>query len=77
LAFKVLFLEDVATDGRIVTASGSVNQDLFWALCGGRGSTFDVVSPVTIRAFHMMSTYAATFAFSSKMPSSTRTGYPP
>lgn len=50
-ADQVLSMEVILASGRFVTASATVNSDLFWALCGGGGSTFGVVSSVVVKAF--------------------------
>ncbi|KAH9211451.1 FAD binding domain-containing protein [Leptodontidium sp. 2 PMI_412] len=47
---QVLSMEVVTADGRFVTASPTSNADLFWALSGGGGSTFGVVSSMVIKA---------------------------
>ncbi|CAZ84334.1 unnamed protein product [Tuber melanosporum] len=41
----------VTADGKHVTANECQNSDLFWALRGGGGGTFGVVTSVTIRTF--------------------------
>ncbi|KAK2762248.1 hypothetical protein FQN54_001258 [Arachnomyces sp. PD_36] len=46
LEFKV-----VTADGDLVTANEYQNEDLFWALRGGGGGTFGVVTSVTLRAY--------------------------
>lgn len=46
LAFQV-----VTADGRFLTASEEENTDLFWALRGGGGGTFGVVTSVTVKAY--------------------------
>ncbi|KAI2622129.1 FAD-binding domain-containing protein [Hypomontagnella submonticulosa] len=50
-ADQVLSMEVVTSDGRFVTASESSNPDLFWALRGGGGSTFGVVTSVVVKAY--------------------------
>lgn len=47
---QVLSMEVVTADGRFVTASSASHPDLFWALCGGGGSTYGVVTSVTVKA---------------------------
>ncbi|OTB06057.1 hypothetical protein M426DRAFT_72414 [Hypoxylon sp. CI-4A] len=49
-ADQVLSMEVVTADGRFVTASETSHPDLFWALRGGGGSTFGVVTSVVIKA---------------------------
>jgi FAD/FMN-containing dehydrogenase len=48
-ADQALAFEVVTADGRFVTADESSNSDLFWALRGGGGSTFGVVTSVIVR----------------------------
>lgn len=48
---QVLAYQVVTADGRFLTASDEENTDLFWALRGGGGSTFGVVTSVTIKAY--------------------------
>ncbi|KAL1899311.1 hypothetical protein Cpir12675_001504 [Ceratocystis pirilliformis] len=49
-ADHVLSVQMVTANGRFVTASETVNPDLFWAVCGGGGSTYGVVTSVTVKA---------------------------
>jgi len=48
-AASMLEAEVVTADGRVLVANGCQNQDLFWALRGGGGGTFGVVTRVTLR----------------------------
>ncbi|SPO03146.1 related to isoamyl alcohol oxidase [Cephalotrichum gorgonifer] len=48
-ADHVMSLEVVTADGRFVTASNTSNPDLFWALRGGGGGTYGIVTSVVIR----------------------------
>ncbi|KAL2189410.1 hypothetical protein L209DRAFT_749175 [Thermothelomyces heterothallicus CBS 203.75] len=50
-ADQVLSLEVVLPNGRFVTANEDTNPDLYWALRGAGGSTYGVVTSVTIRAY--------------------------
>lgn len=49
-AGNVLEYEVITADGEVRIANARVNPDLFFALRGGGGSTFGIVSKVTIRA---------------------------
>jgi hypothetical protein len=61
---QVVALEVVTADGRFVTATPNVNSDLYWALLGGGGGTFGIVTsavvkvhrkvPVTVSQWTMM-----------------------
>lgn len=48
-AAGLLEAEVVTADGQIRVANAATNPDLFWALKGGGGGTFGVVSKVTLR----------------------------
>jgi FAD/FMN-containing dehydrogenase len=52
-AGNLLAAEVVTAQGDIVTASASQHPDLFWALRGGGGGTFGVVSAMTFRTYPM------------------------
>ncbi|KAI0848995.1 putative oxidoreductase [Daldinia vernicosa] len=48
---NVLEFQIVLANGSLVTANDHKNQDLFWALRGGGGSTFGVVTQATLRVY--------------------------
>lgn len=50
-ADNVLELEVVTPMGKVVTANECQNEDLFWAMRGGGGSTFGVMTSVTIATY--------------------------
>ncbi|KAK5656208.1 hypothetical protein OQA88_4969 [Cercophora sp. LCS_1] len=50
-ADQVLELGVVTPTGQIVTANECTNPELFWALRGGGGSTFGILTSVTLRTF--------------------------
>ncbi len=52
----VLELEVVVADGRVLIANAFQNEDLFWALRGGGGGTFGIVSRMTLLAHSMPKT---------------------
>ncbi|KAK0628601.1 hypothetical protein B0T17DRAFT_523189 [Bombardia bombarda] len=50
-ADQVLEMEVVTPTGDIVTANECQNTDLFWAMRGGGGSTFGILTSATIKTF--------------------------
>jgi FAD/FMN-containing dehydrogenase len=58
-AGNVLEMEVVTAAGEIVTVNSDLRPDLFWALRGGGGGTFGVVTKVTMRTHDMPRTIAA------------------
>ncbi|KAL2885259.1 fad binding domain-containing protein [Ceratocystis lukuohia] len=50
-ADQVLEWDVVTSDGVHMKASRQQNEDLFWALCGGGGSTYAVVLGMTVRSY--------------------------
>ncbi|KAI0021773.1 FAD binding domain-containing protein [Xylariomycetidae sp. FL0641] len=63
-ADQVLSLEVVTADGRFVTADVHQNTDLFYALRGGGGSTYGVVTSAIVKAYPPTSLLMSTLAFS-------------
>lgn len=55
----------VTAHGELVTASGTSNPDLFWALRGGKGG-FGVVTEMTIELFAIPSLYAGSLTFAGE-----------
>ena len=51
----------VTADGAVVTASATVNPDLFWGLRGGAGGNFGVVTDLTYELVEVPVTRATTF----------------
>ncbi len=54
-AANMLEAEVVTADGRLLVANACQNQDLFWALRGGGGGTFGIVTRLTLRTYPMPS----------------------
>jgi FAD/FMN-containing dehydrogenase len=52
----MLEAEVVTADGKLLVANGCQNQDLFWALRGGGGGTFGIVTRVTLKT-HPLPSY--------------------
>ncbi|PSN64856.1 FAD-binding domain-containing protein [Corynespora cassiicola Philippines] len=63
-ADQVLELEVVTAGGELMVASPAQNQDLYWAMSGGGGSSYGVVVAVTLRAFADGVVGGASLAFS-------------
>ena len=55
-AASMLEAELVTADGKLLVANGCQNQDLFWALRGGGGGTFGVVTKLALKT-HPLPTY--------------------
>lgn len=51
----------MTADGRFVTATEDENEDLFWALRGGGGGTFGVVTSATVKAYPKLPCATLTF----------------
>jgi FAD/FMN-containing dehydrogenase len=64
-ADNVLGFEIVTPLGDFVSANSSSNTDLFWALRGGGGGTFGVVTSVTVKAYKDFPVTAASWTFDS------------
>jgi FAD/FMN-containing dehydrogenase len=63
---SMLAAEIVMADGKIVTASAQSNPDLFWALKGGGGGSFGVVSRYKFRTYPV--TKVSVFGISWNLP---------
>ncbi|KAK0631177.1 hypothetical protein B0T17DRAFT_486958 [Bombardia bombarda] len=64
-ADQVLSLEVVLPNGRFVTASEDSYPDLYWALRGGGGSTYGVVTSLVIKAYPKIPVTTMTFGFTT------------
>ncbi|KAM0285056.1 hypothetical protein ACHAO9_008887 [Fusarium lateritium] len=62
-ADQILSIEVVTANGRFVTANEEKNTDLFWALSGGGGSTYGVVTSYTVKAFPKIKAAVMSFSF--------------
>jgi hypothetical protein len=67
-AAGLLEAEVITADGKIRIANACTNPDLFWALKGGGGGTFGVVSNLTLRV-HDLPEYFGAANFTIKAPS--------
>ncbi|KAI2786471.1 hypothetical protein POX_g08857 [Penicillium oxalicum] len=64
-ADQVLAMEVVLASGRFVTVTEQSNPDLFWALRGGGGGTFGIVTSVISRVYPKVGVTLSTFSFST------------
>lgn len=64
-ADQVLSLEVVLANGRFVTVTEESDPDLFWAIRGGGGGTYGVVTSVTSRVQPKVGVTVTTFSFST------------
>jgi FAD/FMN-containing dehydrogenase len=62
-ADQVLSMEVVLPDGLFVTVSETSYPDLYWALRGGGGGTFGVVTSLVIRAYPKLPVTTLTYSF--------------
>src|SRR5438477_3116753 len=60
-AASMLEAEVVTADGRVLVANACQNQDLFWALRGGGGGTFGIVTRVALRTHPLPEHFGAVF----------------
>ncbi|WP_036169758.1 FAD-binding oxidoreductase [Massilia sp. 9096] len=60
-AASLIEAEVVTADGQVRIANRHVNPDLFWALKGGGGGTFGVVTRVTLRTHALPEFFGAAF----------------
>ncbi|KAK4238307.1 hypothetical protein C8A03DRAFT_43908 [Achaetomium macrosporum] len=62
---QVLSIDVVLPNGRFVTASETQNTDLFWAIRGGGGSTFGVVTGLTVKVYPKMTFSGVTWTITT------------
>ncbi|MAD84572.1 MAG: hypothetical protein CL912_16560 [Deltaproteobacteria bacterium] len=65
-ADHIASLSVVLPSGRYITATPTQNHDIYWALCGGGGSTVGVVTSVTVKAYPDIPVTVFQFSFSAK-----------
>ncbi|KAH6664458.1 hypothetical protein B0J14DRAFT_246120 [Halenospora varia] len=70
---SVLSMQVVTADGRFVTADSETNEDLFWALRGGGGATFGVVTSIVMKAFPPINVTNSALAFTTSTVSDVET----
>jgi FAD/FMN-containing dehydrogenase len=60
-AASLLEAEVVTADGQVRIANAHTNPDLFWAIKGGGGGTFGVVTRMTLRTHELPETFGGVF----------------
>lgn len=63
-ADQILSFQVVTADGQFLTASPTENIDLFWAIRGGGGSAFGIVTSMVVKAFKDIETTVGTLGWS-------------
>ncbi|KAJ7268345.1 putative isoamyl alcohol oxidase [Mycena rebaudengoi] len=63
---QTLEFEVITTQGVLVHASPTENQDLYWALSGGGAGTYGIVWSVTVKAFQELPVSIASINFTSE-----------
>lgn len=64
-ADQVLALEVVLPSGRFISVDENHSPDLFWALRGGGGSTFGIVTSLVVRAYPKIPVSTLTYSVST------------
>jgi hypothetical protein len=64
-ADQVVALEVVTASGRFLTATPAVNQELYWAILGGGGGTFGIVTSAIVKVHEQVPVTASIFNFTS------------
>ncbi|KAK4148374.1 hypothetical protein C8A00DRAFT_39073, partial [Chaetomidium leptoderma] len=62
---QVLSLQVVTADGRYMTADPQENQDLFFAMRGGGGSTYGIITSAIVKAHPQINLTIASFGFTT------------
>ncbi|EMD95578.1 hypothetical protein COCC4DRAFT_35376 [Bipolaris maydis ATCC 48331] len=62
---QVLALEVVLASGRFVTATPEVNSDLYWALLGGGGGTFGIVTSAIVKVHRQVPVTTSTWTIAT------------
>ncbi|KAL4898509.1 hypothetical protein BDV59DRAFT_190246 [Aspergillus ambiguus] len=65
----------VTANGNVLTANACQNEDIFWAIRGGGGGTFGIITSVTVNAYKMPSFAMTGVDISSKNGTSARDWY--
>jgi FAD/FMN-containing dehydrogenase len=66
-ADSVLVFEMVTADGRLVRASANDNSDLYWALRGGGGGSFGIVTGMEIKLYPVSTVFGGNLIYPANM----------
>lgn len=62
---QVVALEVVTASGRFVTATPKVNEDLYWAMLGGGGGTFGIITSAIVKVHRKVPVTTSAFNFTT------------
>lgn len=62
---QVLAIEVVTASGQFLTATPTVHADLYWALLGGGGGTFGIITSAVVKVHEKVPVTVATWSFNS------------
>ncbi len=65
----------VTLDGRVLKANACQNQDLFWAIRGGGGGTFGIITSLTVKAHEMPSVTVSSVEVAARNSTPAKTWY--
>ncbi|KAF2279781.1 FAD binding domain-containing protein [Westerdykella ornata] len=64
-ADQILELQVVTADGRFVTVSPNKNSDLYWAMLGGGGGTFGIITSAVVKVHPKIPVTTSVWSFTS------------
>lgn len=64
-ADQVVEFQAVTASGRFVTASPTVNSDLYWAMLGGGGGTFGIITSAIVKVHPKVAVTTSVFNFTT------------
>ncbi|WYZ38303.1 hypothetical protein EsH8_III_000217 [Colletotrichum jinshuiense] len=72
---QILSVDIVTPDGRHITADDKTNKDLFWAVRGGGGATWGVVTSMTLKVYPKTSISGLTWSINTAEKNVTETTF--
>ncbi|KAF1955959.1 FAD binding domain-containing protein [Byssothecium circinans] len=64
-ADQIVSLNVVTASGRFITVSPKINPDLYWAMLGGGGGTFGIITSAVVKVHPKIPVTTSVFSFSS------------